>query len=89
VEGPSAAGPHDCRTGAPELKYGAAAITFSRVQFSLPTAGAEPPLLAPRRTCISHRRMPKTVRKSRATLNGKRRTESVAGCARRSSPVDT
>jgi ABC-2 type transport system ATP-binding protein len=55
---------------------GVAAITFSRIGLSLPTAGAEPPLLAPRRTCISHRRfqirMPKAVRTARVTLNGKR-----------------
>jgi ABC-2 type transport system ATP-binding protein len=55
---------------------GIAAINFSKIQLSLPTVGAEPPLLVPRRTCISHRkfeiRMPKNVRTARVTLNGKR-----------------
>ena len=58
---------------------GAAAITFSKIQLSLPTAGAEPPLLggAPSaKRCVSHRRfqirLPKTVRSARVTVNGKR-----------------
>jgi ABC-2 type transport system ATP-binding protein len=58
---------------------GAAAITFSKIQLSLPTVGAEAPLLggAPSaRRCVSHRkfeiRLPKTVRSARVTLNGKR-----------------
>jgi ABC-2 type transport system ATP-binding protein len=55
---------------------GVAAIDFSKIQLSLPTVGAEPPLLAPRRTCVSHRRfeirLPKSVRSARVTLNGKR-----------------
>ena len=55
---------------------GVAAITFSKIQLSLPTVGAEPPLLAPRRTCVSNRkfeiRLPKSVRSARVTVNGKR-----------------
>jgi ABC-2 type transport system ATP-binding protein len=55
---------------------GVAAIDFSKIQLSLPTVGAEPPLLAPRRTCVSHRRfeirLPKSVKSARVTLNGKR-----------------
>jgi ABC-2 type transport system ATP-binding protein len=55
---------------------GAAAVTFSKIQLSLPTVGAEPPLLAPRRTCVSHRkfeiRLPKSVRSARVSVNGKR-----------------
>ncbi len=58
---------------------GAAAITFSKIQLSLPTVGAEAPLLggAPSaKRCVSHRRfeirLPKTVRSARVTLNGKR-----------------
>jgi len=58
---------------------GVAAITFSKIQLSLPTLGAEPPLLGgapPAKRCVSHRRfqirLPKTVRSARVTLNGKR-----------------
>jgi ABC-2 type transport system ATP-binding protein len=58
---------------------GAAAVTFSKIQLSLPTVGAEAPLLggAPSaKRCVSHRRfqirLPKTVRSARVTLNGKR-----------------
>jgi ABC-2 type transport system ATP-binding protein len=55
---------------------GVAAIDFSKIQLSLPTVGAEPPLLAPRRTCVSHRRfeirLPKSVKSARVTVNGKR-----------------
>src|SRR4029079_17125103 len=55
---------------------GAAGVTFSKIQLSLPTVGAEPPLLAPRRTCVSHRkfeiRLPKSVRSARVSVNGKR-----------------
>ena len=58
---------------------GAAAITFSKIALSLPTVGADAPLLggAPSaRRCVSHRRfqirLPKTVRSARVTLNGTR-----------------
>jgi len=58
---------------------GVAAITFSKIQLSLPTVGAEAPLLGgapPAKRCVSHRRfqirLPKTVRSARVTLNGKR-----------------
>jgi ABC-2 type transport system ATP-binding protein len=62
---------------------GVAAIDFSKIQLSLPTVGAEPPLLAPRRTCVSLRRfeirLPKSVRSARVTLNGKRVKTSRRG----------
>src|SRR4051794_20547216 len=58
---------------------GAAAVTFSKIQLSLPTVGAHAPLIGGGpavRRCVSHRRfqirLPKTVRSARITLNGKR-----------------
>src|SRR4051794_19981168 len=58
---------------------GAAAITFSKIGLSLPTAGADAPLIGggpSARSCVSRRRfqirLPKTVRSARVTLNGKR-----------------
>ncbi len=73
---------------------GIASIGFSSIKLTLPTVGAETPLLggAPSaRRCVSHRRfeirLPKTVRTARVTVNGKR-VKTFRRAGRRRAVID-